>query len=235
MAANGAARYEQAAQAFLRAHAVARNATALFNAAAMYAKLNRADDSFRWLDSSISLNPFAPQQLEQDADFATLRNDPRYAKALDRTRRAVTPCMYDPNYRRLDFWIGEWDVKNVAGGQAGQSVVESIAGGCALLENWIPGAGRPGGKSLNTWHPQLKQLQQYWVGGGGGVTEYRKGTWTDTSVVYTGDITGANGEPVVLRLTFAALKDGRVRQWAEQSISGGAWTTQYDFYYVRRK
>jgi hypothetical protein len=123
----------------------------------------------------------------------------------------------------------------VTGQLAGQSVVERIAGGCALLENWNPGRGRPGGKSINAWNAQLKQWQQYWIGGGGGVIEYRKGTWSDTSVVYLSEGTGKNGEAVVQRLTFAAQKDGRVRQFAEQSVSGGAWTVQYDFYYVKRR
>jgi hypothetical protein len=144
-------------------------------------------------------------------------------------------CKDDPNYHRLDFWIGDWDVKTPAGGLAGHSKVEQFAGGCGLLENWTPANGGPGGKSLNTWNASAGQLQQYWVGGNpGGTLTYMKGTWSDTSVVYLAESTTKDGKPFVQRLTFALQKDGRVRQLAEASADGAPFKVQYDFYYSKK-
>src|SRR5215208_1820378 len=56
----------------------------------------------------------------------------------------ATPCEGDANRRRLDFWIGEWNVENKAGQPAGQSSVQSVSAGCALLENWTARNGSTG-------------------------------------------------------------------------------------------
>ena len=45
------------------------------------------------------------------------------------------------------------------GHPAGSSVVQSVSGGCALLENWTSGSGGHG-KSLNAYNPAIKQWQQ---------------------------------------------------------------------------
>src|ERR1700741_5316479 len=59
-----------------------------------------------------------------------------------------TVCVNDPERHRFDFWIGEWDVTTPDGKPAGSSVIESVSGGCALLENWTSRSGGRG-KSLN--------------------------------------------------------------------------------------
>jgi hypothetical protein len=85
------------------------------------------------------------------------------------------PCASDPDRRKFDFWIGDWDVTTSGGVQTGKSSVQSIAEGCGLLENWTDLRGGTG-KSLNTFNPVEKRWQQYWVGGGT--------TWTTTYDFY---------------------------------------------------
>ena len=41
-----------------------------------------------------------------------------------------------PEHHQFDFWIGHWDVFLPNGNKAGENRVESIEGGCALLEQW---------------------------------------------------------------------------------------------------
>jgi hypothetical protein len=51
----------------------------------------------------------------------------------------------DPVYRQLDFKIGEFKVTGIGGEPAGESKVESVLGGCLLVEHWrgaISGYGR---------------------------------------------------------------------------------------------
>src|SRR5207253_2338672 len=94
-----------------------------------------------------------------------------------------TPCASAPERRQLDFWIGDWEVKTVAGGLAGKNSVYSISGGCALLENWTNVRGGQG-KSINTYNPASKQWQQYWIGQDGNPIEYREGRLEGKSMVY---------------------------------------------------
>jgi hypothetical protein len=146
--------------------------------------------------------------------------------------RAPAPCANDPERHRFDFWIGEWTVTTKTGGVAGSSVIESVSGGCALLENWTSLSGGRG-KSLNAYNPQTRQWQQYWIGQDGAVSEFRTSEFKDgTMVFFIKDESKPNS---IDRLTFTPLDSATVRQHSESSSDGGkSWTTQYDFYYHRK-
>jgi hypothetical protein len=62
---------------------------------------------------------------------------------------APTPCAAQAERHQFDFWIGDWDVTTQGGTSVGSSVIQSVSGGCALLENWTGNRGGHG-KSLNT-------------------------------------------------------------------------------------
>jgi len=144
------------------------------------------------------------------------------------------PCANNPDRHRFDFWLGEWQVTTPDGHVVGSSSIQSMAGGCGLLENWTASNGSTG-KSLNAFNPVTKQWQQYWIGQGGAVTEYRESEWHDGSLSLVARPTAASGQPVQ-RLTFTPVNDSTVRQHGELSKDGGStWTTSYDFYYHRRR
>jgi hypothetical protein len=144
------------------------------------------------------------------------------------------PCASNAERHRFDFWVGEWQVTTPDGRVVGSSSVQSMAGGCGLLESWTASNGTTG-KSLNAFNPIAKQWQQYWVGQGGAVTEYRESEWHDGSLSLVARQAAASGQPVQ-RLTFTPMNDSTVRQHGELSKDGGStWTTSYDFYYHRRR
>ena len=146
-----------------------------------------------------------------------------------------SPCAADTDRHRFDFWIGEWQVTTHDGRVVGASSVQSMAGGCGLLENWTAGNGTTG-KSLNAYNPVTHHWQQFWVGQGGAVTEYRESEWHDRSLSFIArPSAGATSTPTQ-RLTFTPVNDSTVRQHGETTADGGAtWTTTYDFYYHRRR
>ena len=146
--------------------------------------------------------------------------------------RAPAPCANDPERHRFDFWIGEWTVTTKSGGVAGNSVIESVSGGCALLENWTSMSGGHG-KSLNAYNPLSHQWQQYWIGQDGAVSEFRTSEFDGTSMIFF--VRDESKPDSIVRLTFTPLDSATVRQHSESSSDGGkSWTTQYDFYYHRR-
>jgi hypothetical protein len=151
-------------------------------------------------------------------------------------QRAPTPCADVAERRRFDFWIGEWEVTTQGGTRVGSSVVQSVSGGCALLENWTSARGGQG-KSLNAFNPAIGQWQQYWIGQDGNPTEYRESTWSGASVAFRAHVSAVGATPAAeLRLTFSPIDSVTVRQLGERSTDGGrTWSTQYDFYYHRKK
>jgi opacity protein-like surface antigen len=144
-------------------------------------------------------------------------------------------CAASADRHRFDFWIGEWQVTTMDGHVVGASSVQAMAGGCGLLENWTASNGTTG-KSLNAYNPAVKQWQQYWVGQGGAVTEYRESEWHDGSLSLIARSTGSSTQTApIQRLTFTPMNDSTVRQHGEMSADGGVtWTTTYDFSYHRR-
>ncbi len=134
---------------------------------------------------------------------------------------------------QFDFWIGEWTVTNPAGKLAGQSRIESIAGGAGLLETWT-GNGGYSGRSLNVYHPAKKQWQQFWVGSDGGVLELT-GNLVEGRMVLSAEH-DVKGKRQTERITWTPNPDGSVRQHWEQSTDGGAtWITAFDGLYRRKK
>jgi hypothetical protein len=155
--------------------------------------------------------------------------------SLGQTQPAPTPCASAPERRQFDFWLGEWDVTTSAtdrGPSAGSSVIQSVSGGCALLENWTSAQGGQG-KSLNAYNPLIHQWQQYWIGQNGLVTEFRSSNFDGRSLsFYTDKGQGPNSKG---RLTFTPIDTMTVRQHAESSADDGkTWSTVYDLYYHRK-
>lgn len=146
--------------------------------------------------------------------------------------RAPTPCANEPERHRFDFWIGEWRVTTKAGSPVGSSVIQSVSGGCALLENWT-GLNGGQGKSLNAYNPLIHAWQQYWIGQDGAVTEFRSSEFDGKSLTF---FNRDNAKPSAIgRLSFTPQDSVTVRQLSETSSDGGkSWTTQYDFYYHRK-
>ena len=146
---------------------------------------------------------------------------------------APTPCVNAPERHQFDFWLGEWDVKTKDGSPAGASVIQSVSGGCALLENWTSARGG-NGKSLNAWNPATKQWQQYWIGQDGEVTEFRTSEHNGASLSC---FARNDAKPdSVNRMTFTPLDSVTVRQHGESSPDRGKnWTTTFDLYYHRKR
>ena len=169
-------------------------------------------------------------------DTATAAAPQSAGQQATASARAPIPCANAPERHRFDFWIGEWDVTTSAkkdGSKGGNSVIQSVSGGCALLENWTSTKGGQG-KSLNAYNPLVHEWQQYWIGQDGNVTEFRTSRFDGTSLSFFTD--NGPGPNLIGRLTFSPVESDLVRQHYESSAdSGKTWTTVYDLYYHRRR
>jgi len=152
-----------------------------------------------------------------------------------------SPCLTDPVYRQLDFWIGEWDVYNLKGKKSGDSKISLILDSCVILEEWtsmtLPNGFVYKGKSINTYDAAAKQWQQSWTDNVGGNTHYLKGKFEENKMVFETDPYQYTEDTIaIMRLTFFNLGPDKVRQFAQMSKDNGKnWATQYDLEYRRKK
>lgn len=144
------------------------------------------------------------------------------------------PCG-SAEHRKLDFWVGEWDVVNRAGQPAGSSSVRKILGGCVIFENWTGTRGGYQGQSFNTYDPATRKWTQHWADTTGSVADMT-GAFEGQNLVYLRDFPEKGGVRKKTRMTFFNLGPDRVRQLVEESTDDGkSWSVQYDLRYVRRK
>jgi len=143
----------------------------------------------------------------------------------------ASPCD-TPEYRQLDFRIGTFDVTGLQGAKAGESRVESVLGGCLLVEHWH-GAISGYGRANMFYDRQQKRWHLDYITDEGG-TLYLTGRFEGDSLVLTGnnDFEGFAG---LHRMTFSPLPNGASRQFWELSKDGGTtWKIIHDGRFARR-
>jgi len=137
-------------------------------------------------------------------------------------------------HRQFDFWVGHWDVFVPSGKKAGESRIEVIADGCALLEQWAGGGGVTG-KSLNIYDARDHRWHQTWVDNSGTLLMLTGG-FAERSMVMsmTGPSPTDPAQTVQQRISWTPAADGSVRQlWESSSDGGRSWTVLFDGRYVR--
>ncbi|HEY0459798.1 MAG TPA: tetratricopeptide repeat protein [Pyrinomonadaceae bacterium] len=226
-------KYEQSIAAFEKSVAIAGNPNAMYNIACGYARLNKADEAFQWLEKAFAggVAPFV--NLETDSDLESLRKDARFKKMTELADRQKRPCMFLSEARQFDFWVGDWEVFNPQGQKAGTNTVQLFSDGCGLMENWTGTQGGDG-KSINFYDAGTGKWYQSWIGSVGGALRYA-GNFKDGAMRFEGE-TLAGGKKTLQKLTFFKLDENTVRQLAETSADEGkTWTVGYDLKYVRKK
>jgi hypothetical protein len=141
------------------------------------------------------------------------------------------PCSENPNYRLLDFWIGDWEVKSHDGQLYGHNNVESILDGCVLMENW-KGAKSSKGKSFNFYDHGSKKWIQRWVDNSGGSLDL-KGDIKEGAAVFLGLSKNKKGENIHNRLTLKKGPENQVFQIWEQSKDSISWQKVFDAIYYK--
>ena len=104
-----------------------------------YAMTNeKKEKALTYLDSAANNGYFNAFEMENFRDYDNIRKDTRFKGIYDRVINNAYPCKTRPEARQFDFWIGDWEVYNnlYPNHRVGTSKIESISGGCSILENW---------------------------------------------------------------------------------------------------
>ena len=149
--------------------------------------------------------------------------------------QAPAPACSAAEYRQFDFWLGEWDVYQPDGKKAGESRIEAISGGCALLENWS-GQGGFSGKSLNSYDRTDQRWHQSWVDSSGSLLVISGGLVDQRMVLVSVPADPLAPGAMHQRISWTPNDDGSVRQlWEASADAGKTWAVQFDGKYVKRK
>jgi tetratricopeptide (TPR) repeat protein len=175
-----------------------------------------------------------PSRLENDSEWNAVRSNERFIALAKQAQHNANPCG-DAEFKQFDFWVGDWDVASAADGvQRGSSHISKEMNGCVVWENWTSAGSPYFGKSYNTWNPNLKRWEQYWVDTGAGVMFFHGNLKDNVMDYWTDDVPQANGGTLLRHLQFFNLGADKVRQFSQGSTDGGkAWHTEYDFIYTR--
>lgn len=137
----------------------------------------------------------------------------------------------DPEYRRLDFWVGDWDTYEAAGRTraVARTRVDVILDGCALRETHEQADGLVG-QSFTTYDAPRKLWHQTWVTNRGQLLTI-EGRFQGDRLTLQGQQLNADGQTAIVRGVWMA-EAGGVRETAHTSRDGGTtWRPLFDVFF----
>jgi tetratricopeptide (TPR) repeat protein len=203
-----------------------------------YAVLNKPDEAADNLVKATTIGYNSLPDLDSAADFKNLRSSAKLKEIRQQLFEIIYPCTKEPHNHDFDFWIGDWNCYNTDTKTfVGNSHVESMAGGCALLENYTSTQAYVG-KSFNYYNPKADKWEQDWVGSGGASDrqKYNSGEYKNGAMHFTYETVNAKGEKQTGNFIFYNMGKDTVRQYQDISNDGGKTVTvSYDITYIRKK
>lgn len=223
----GLGRAQEAIGAYEKARSLHYKPTGLYvRAATVLSGAKQFDAAAGWLRQLLDTGfPFSA--LDGMAQFGELRKTELWA-ALKASQRP--PCS-EPAFRALDFWTGNFEVRNPQGQIAGRNRIDKILNGCVLEEHWTSNGGGDG-RSFSWFDPELKRWRQTYIGANGYSHDYL-GEFRDGAMHFLHDRRHRDGARHMLRMSFTPQNEGKVRQFIEESWDGGkSWAVWFDGLYV---
>jgi len=140
-----------------------------------------------------------------------------------------------PESKRLDFWVGDWELTYTSGGKEAKSRnrITKTLDGCAILEEF---SGAPGtkldGRSYSTYDRATQRWKQTWVDNTASYLDF-EGATVDGNMAFVRSVTRA-GKVTHQRMVFRDVKADSLTWLWQASPDGQAWTTQWEIAYRRK-
>ncbi len=144
------------------------------------------------------------------------------------------PCAA-PEYRQLDFWIGDWDAFDIGGPTtpSARVRVDRILDGCVLHEQYEDNTGHKG-QSFSIYDASREVWHQSWVTNRGELLVI-EGRFTSGAMILSGSDRAITGQVRQVRGSWKPVAGG-VRESAVRSIDGGrTWKPWFDIMFQPHK
>ena len=158
------------------------------------------------------------------------------ALAASTQAEGPAPCS-SPEYRQLDFWVGNWalefDRADGTVGTATNRITKDEYGPCAIVERFeMPGGYK--GTSYSIYDRETKQWRQMWVDNNGGNFTLVGGPAEGADHAFELRTVGPRGpEQSMRRMIWEDVEDDRLT-WRWQSLQpDGSWKDQWVLRYER--
>ena len=212
--------------------------SAEFRTAMVYSLLNKIPEAADWTMKATLTGYNSLNDLDSLPAFANLRSWPTFLEIRQKVYEIVYPCSKEPRNHDFDFWIGDWNCYRT-GTQvlSGYSHVESMAGGCAILENYTSVQAYTG-KSFNFYDTVKGKWEQDWIGSGGpgDRQRYYNGEFKNGAMHFIYESISATGDKTKGNFIFYFITKDSVRQYQDVTDDTGKTSSvTYDLMYLRKK
>ncbi len=147
------------------------------------------------------------------------------------------PCS-EPEQKRLDFWVGEWDLTwpgtSPAETAHGTNSVKRILDTCVVEENFNGGNAMPlRGLSLSIYDVRAGKWKQTWVDNQGAYLDF-SGKFEAGQMVLAREAVTPTGATAMQRMVFKNItRDEFDWSWETSNDSGKTWTVAWPIHYKR--
>lgn len=215
--------------------------TARYNLAKSYALIGDTAKSLMLLKKMIAAGYANFTLVRQDTAFFLIKKLPGYSDLEQAMKRNSKPCEWDSNYRKLDFFLGNWDVYFTAipDQKVGTDTIYSIAGDCGILENftWYP-QGSFFGKSLCFYDAVKQKFLMNWTGSNADTRVFEETRSGRNFMELMALAVGPSNAQIVQRrmgMTYDPVRD-EIRQVIYNSYDiGKTWILEWDAIFRRAK
>jgi hypothetical protein len=153
------------------------------------------------------------------------------------TAQTATPCQ-GPEYRALDFWVGEWIAEwELQGGKGTGTnrITRDEYGDCVITERFRSDDGSLDGVSISTYRPGTRQWRQTWMDDQGGHFDLFGGPASGTDYAFAIE----NKRPVETapfqRMIFQDVKpDSFTWRWQSRAKAEDQWSDSWVIRYRRK-
>ena len=162
--------------------------------------------------------------------FSFVADDKEFQRVKLLVDANANPCKYGEQYKRLDFWLGEWDVYTNNNKTAESSITKSN-GGCTLHEDYSTFSGFYG-RSVNYYDPSDKLYKQIWIDKFNNIVNFKETKATDAYLELVA--TSPNGN--LTRMSYTLDDKNTVSQrMASSTDKGKTWNQTFLGVYKRKK
>ena len=148
----------------------------------------------------------------------------------------ANPCA-GPEFRTLDFWVGDWVAEDQQGNAIGTNkITRDEYGDCIITEHFKMNDGSMIGHSVSTYRPGLRQWRQNWVDSQNGYFDLVGGPVSGSDHIFVFETKRVTETQPYQRMIWQDLKpDSFVWRWQQRAKPEDAWADSWVINYKRKK